>query len=386
MSSESACRARWIFPPGREPLADAAVILVDDVIADITTKHVPEAKELGSVALIPGLVNAHVHLEFSHLTEPIAPAAPFTDWIRTVIRTRQSEQPRQDAIIAGIDEVLRTQTTSVGEIATSPLSVELLSNSNLTGVVYQEVIGISQPRAAEQVIQLSQLLSAGAGRNELQIGLSPHAPYSVHPQLLQAIVETSKSSGCPLAMHLAENKSERELIGRCEGEFRTFLEERNLWPGDVWREFRTINDYLRVLSDASSCLIVHGNDLQEDEIEFLATQPQMSVVYCPRTHAYFGHDPHPLPKLLEQEIRVALGTDGRSSNPDLDLWREAKFVREAFPELNPHSVLDLATRNGAAALDLSSDGLTIGKPARWSAIELENSSSETDPWKLLFDT
>jgi cytosine/adenosine deaminase-related metal-dependent hydrolase len=81
---------------------------------------------------------------------------------------------------------------------------------------------------------------------------------------------------------------------------------------------------------------------------------------------------------------VALGTDGRSSNPDLDLWRESKFVRKTYPELSPRTVLNLATTNGAEALGLSSNGLTVGEPARWSAIELDESSRETDPWKLLF--
>jgi cytosine/adenosine deaminase-related metal-dependent hydrolase len=185
-------------------------------------------------------------------------------------------------------------------------------------------------------------------------------------------------------MHLAENTSERELIGRCEGEFRKFLEELNLWPGDVWQDFRAIEDYLRLLAEAPSCLVIHGNDLQEGEISFLASQPQMTVVYCPRTHAYFRHGPHPLQKLLEQGILVALGTDGRSSNPDLDLWQEAKFVRKTYPGLSPRTVLELATIRGAEALGLSSSGLTIGEPARWSAIELNAASNETDPWKQLF--
>lgn len=384
MPRESACRARWIFPPEREPLADATVILADGVIADITTKSVPDAVDLGSVALIPGLVNAHLHLEFSHLKQPIAPAAPFSDWIRAVIRSRQSEQSRRNALTAGIEEVLQAHTTAVGEIATSPLSAELLSDSTLAGVVFQELIGITEQRAAEQAGQLEQLISAPTAKESLTIGLSPHAAYSVHPELLQAIVKTSQSAGCPLAMHLAEHPSERDLIGNCAGEFRSFLEEMNLWPGDIWQELRTIQDYLNLLSEAASCLVIHGNDLRDDEIAFLVTQPQMMVVYCPRTHAYFGHSPHPLPKLLKQGIRVALGTDGRSSNPDLDLWREAKFVRQTFPALSPRTVLELATTNGAEALGLASNGLTIGEPSGWSVVNLDSSSNETDPWKLLF--
>lgn len=385
MSVEQAFRARWVFPPESEPIRDATIIVTAGILTDITTQRIPTAKDLGSAAIIPGLVNAHVHLEFSGHSTPITPPLPFTDWIRSVIRSRQQEGSREGLLASGIQECLQTETTALGEIATSPLSAKQLDECSLAGVVFQEVIGISEQAAREKGSQLVELLTDyQPQRDQLSIGLSPHAPYSVHPDLLQKIVQLSRSEHCPLAMHLAENRAERELIGSCEGEFRSFLEDMNLWPGDVWHEFRTINDYLRLLSQADSALIVHGNDLQADEIEYLATQSQMSVVYCPRTHAYFQHAQHPLPHLLDRGINVALGTDGRSSNPDLDLWQDARHVRQTFPNLSPNEVLNLATLNGARALKLCSSGLTIGRQARWSLVPLDALSSESDPWRLLF--
>lgn len=385
MSNETAYRARWVIPAETEPLSNATVIVTDRVITDITTTDVPQAEELGSVVLIPGLVNAHVHLEFSSLQKPIAPPLPFTNWIQNVIQSRQTETSREVSLAAGIKEVTQTGTTAVGEIATHPLSAQMLDDSQLAGVVFHELIGISEQVAHDKIGEVIDLLTAyEPARPDLKIGLSPHAPYSVHPDLLREIVDQSRSEKVPIAMHLAENPAERELIGKCEGEFRTFLESMNLWPGDVWGELRTINDYLRVLDDADSALVIHGNDLNTAEMDYLATRPQMSVVYCPRTHAYFQHTPHPLPQLLERGINVALGTDGRSSNPDLDLWQDVLEVRKKFPKLPPQTILQLATRNGASALNLSSDGLTVGKSARWSVIPLNDASSETDPWKLLF--
>jgi cytosine/adenosine deaminase-related metal-dependent hydrolase len=385
MPIEQAYRARWVFPPESEPISDATMIVVDGILTDITTQHVPTAKDLGSAAILPGLVNAHVHLEFSSLSAPIAPPLPFTDWIRSVIRSRQTEDSRESSLLAGIQECLQTETTAVGEIATSPLSTKQLDDCSLAGVVFHEVIGISEQAAREKGNQLTDLLTEyRPQRDQMNLGLSPHAPYSVHPDLLQKIVQLSRSEHCPLAMHLAENRAERELIGSCEGEFRSFLEEIELWPGDVWQEFRTINDYLRLLAQADSALIVHGNDFQSNEIEFLATQSQMSVVYCPRTHAYFQHSQHPLPHLLNHDINVALGTDGRSSNPDLDLWQDARHVRQTFPDLSPREVINLATTNGVRALKLPSDGLTLGEQARWSVISVDRQSSESDPWHLLF--
>jgi len=337
MPTEKAYRARWVVPAESDPIPDATMIVVDGIIADITTNKVPTAEDLGSVAIIPGLVNAHAHLEFSHLTTPIRPALPFTDWIRAVIQSRQQEVSRKSAISLGIEQLVQSGTTAVGEIATSPLSVSLLTECDLEGVVFQEVIGISKQAAREKGDQLVELLTDNSSRtNNLKLGLSPHAPYSVHPDLLQNIVELSRSKQVPLAI--------RELIAACEGEFRQFLEEMGLWPGDVWQDLRTIHDYLRLLANADSALVIHGNDLQADEITYLATQPQMSVVYCPRTHHYFQHSPYPLPQLIESGINVALGTDGRSSSPDLDLWQEVMHVRHIFPAMAPQQLLKLATR------------------------------------------
>jgi len=385
MPTEKAYRARWVVPAESDPIPDATMIVVDGIIADITTNKVPTAEDLGSVAIIPGLVNAHAHLEFSHLTTPIRPALPFTDWIRAVIQSRQQEVSRKSAISLGIEQLVQSGTTAVGEIATSPLSVSLLTECDLEGVVFQEVIGISKQAAREKGDQLVELLTDNSSRtNNLKLGLSPHAPYSVHPDLLQKIVELSRSKQVPLAMHLIENRAERELIAACEGEFRQFLEEMGLWPGDVWQDLRTIHDYLRLLANADSALVIHGNDLQADEITYLATQPQMSVVYCPRTHHYFQHSPYPLPQLIESGINVALGTDGRSSSPDLDLWQEVMHVRHIFPAMAPQQLLKLATTNGSHALGIPSDGLTMGEPARWSLISLDKESSESDPWRLLF--
>jgi len=385
MLTDAAYRVRWAFPPESQPVPDATVLVTEGVISDITTQNVPEAEDLGSVAIIPGLVNAHVHLEFSSLDDPIAPPLPFTDWIHKVIQSRQQESSPEVALIAGIEETLETRTTAVGEIATGPLSLRMLQTSSLQGVVFHELIGISEQLAREKIGEIGELLTADTTqRNELTVGLSPHAPYSVHPKLLYEIVRQSRAQKCPLAMHLAENPAERELIGHCSGEFRDFLESMDLWPGDVWKELRSIDAYLRVLADADSALVIHGNDLHPDEIAYLSSQPQMSVVYCPRTHAYFEHPRHPLPQLLDRGINVALGTDGRSSNPDLNLWNEVLTVRRNFPELSPHTVLALGTKNGGQALGLGTDGLTIGESPRWSVIPVNDESSETDPWRLLF--
>jgi cytosine/adenosine deaminase-related metal-dependent hydrolase len=107
---------------------------------------------------------------------------------------------------------------------------------------------------------------------------------------------------------------------------------------------------IQQLSKSPRSLLIHGNDLQTDEIAQLRQFSHLSVVYCPRTHAYFGHDPHPVDRLLKAGVTVALGTDSKASNPDLNLWREVQYLLQVRPDLDPLSVLHMATAAGADAL------------------------------------
>lgn len=373
MSFERAYRARWIFPTEGEPLAEATLLIERGTIVDITQLNIPDAVDLGNVALIPGFVNAHVHLEFGHLEEPIAPFVPFTDWIRNVVAARRAAEGNLEANLKrSIDEVRRTGTRAVGEIATSAASLPMLASSGLEGVLFHEVIGPLPEMIDSRLEGVRDSLAAFAKTSSLlRSGLSPHAPYTVHPELLVRLVTVAIERDLPVAMHLAETSSELELLRSGSGEFRDLLERVDLWPGDVWAEFRGVRDYLRLLATAPRCLVVHGNYLNEDDIRFLETQPQMSVAYCPRTHANFAHPPHPWMQLHERGINVCLGTDGRSSNPDLDLWNEVKYLHRAHPEIAGAMLLKLATTNGAIGLGLMEParGIAIGTPAKLALIE-----------------
>jgi cytosine/adenosine deaminase-related metal-dependent hydrolase len=144
-------------------------------------------------------------------------------------------------------------------------------------------------------------------------------------------------------------------------------------------------DYLKPLADVERGLVVHGNYLNDEDISFLAKQPQLSVVYCPRTHAYFGHQNHPWPKLLEAGVRVVLGTDSRASNPDLNLWEEVKFLSRTHPEVPPEQWIQWATRDGAIALygpSTKLGTLQVGHPSGFTWIPLANGKA-TDPYAAL---
>ena len=135
-------------------------------------------------------------------------------------------------------------------------------------------------------------------------------------------------------MHLAESREELELLADGAATFRELLEERSMWDAAaIPARHRGRSIICGVLAEAPRSLVIHGNYLAGDEIAFLGQRREtMSVVYCPRTHAYFGHEPYPLEAMLAAGVRVALGTDSRASNPDLELAGRDAIRRDAsFP-------------------------------------------------------
>lgn len=369
--------ARWIFPVDALPIANGMIEIEGNRITDVSARRAPDAIDLGNVALIPGLVNAHTHLEFSDLGAPVLPARPFTAWIRALVSVRRGRPtPAADSIAAGLRESLAAGSAVVGEILTAT-SEDLASACAAARddhpsrlFAFREILGLPASRIADQLAQARVHLQAASLPAGVTPGLSPHAPYSVHPDLVRGCVELCREMSAPLAMHLAETRAELELLDRATGEFVEMLTAFGVWQPDAIPRGSRPLDYLRMLAPLPRALVVHGNYLEDDERRFVAEHPHLTVVYCPRTHAFFGHDPHPWRELLERGASVAVGTDSRGSNPDLSLWRELQFLRTRFPETDPAVILERGTLAGARALgcDMDFGSLAPGKRAALCAI------------------
>src|SRR5207248_2522199 len=206
--------------------------------------------------------------------------------------------------------------------------------------VFHELIGLTPERAAAAAQAGRDWLNSRAATDTCRPGLSPHAPYSVRDSLFAA----AAACGVPAAVHLAESLAERELLEHRRGPFVDFLTGLGVY--DPSGPVGSPEQVPPLLARAMPLLLVHGNDLRTDP----ALPQGASVVYCPRTHAAFGHAPYPLHRFRAAGVRVALGTDSLASNPDLDLLAEARLVRRLFPDVPAADVLRMATRNGAEAL------------------------------------
>jgi aminodeoxyfutalosine deaminase len=372
------------------PPIDGGMVVIEGSKIAAVGKHlaVEPVEDLGDVAIVPGLVNAHTHLEFSDLSQPLGtPGMSLPDWLRLVIEHRQAggEDPHK-AVLSGLEECLAAGTSALGEIATTDPRASDLPETMPSTVVFHESIGPTLARAQSAIAAAEEFLAGGSARPEIVPALCPHAPYTVHPHLLSSLVELSRRYRVSVAMHLAESREELELLLLSAGPIRELLESVGAWEPSDDARLPCIVDYLAELSKAPRALVIHGNYLDDDEVEFLAAHRQtMSVVYCPRTHHFFGHEPYPLARRLDLGVSMALGTDSRASNPDLSLFEEMRFVAEHHPDVDPATILRLGTMAGAAALGLEkrTGTIEIGKQADLAVIALSAPSAD-DPHELLF--
>lgn len=388
-----ALKARYLFPVGAPPLADGVLTVRGGKIVAVGRSAAEdcEVEDLGNVAILPGLVNAHVHLELSDAPRPLgSPGMAFPDWIRQVIAYRRGRKAEPSAAVRqGLEESLRSGTTTLGEIAQPGWPEEEFERSPTGAVVFLEAIGLVRDRMAAKLEEARRHLASAAGARHWRAGLSPHAPYTVHPELFAGLAMLAAEAQAPLAFHLAESPEELQLLASGGGPFRELLESLGAWQPEAIPRGTKPLDYLRQLAQANvRSLVIHGNYLDDAEIALIAqARETMSVVYCPRTHAYFGHARHPLARLLAAGANVAVGTDSRASNPDLSVLEELRFVAREFPQLPRLTVLELGTLRGAEALGLADSigSLAPGKLANLAVVRLPEGDA-VEPHELVFDS
>jgi cytosine/adenosine deaminase-related metal-dependent hydrolase len=369
--------ARWVFPVDRPPLEGGTVTVAGGRIASVEPRGARRADvDLGNVALLPGLVNAHTHLDLSGARGHCPPGPDFTAWLLDVIafrRARTAEQVRED-VRAGLEEAIKFGTTLLGDVAAEGATWDALAAAPLRAVVFRELIGLSDERAAAAWGALVAWLLSRPASATCRPGISPHAPYSARASLFFA----AACEGVPVMTHLAETAAERRLLLDRQGPFVGFLKGLGAWAPDGLAD--SPDHVLRLTSSLSPVLYAHGNDLRPDE----AVPANGTVVFCPRTHAAFGHPPHPFRELLARGARVALGTDSLASNPDLDVLAEARFLHGRHPEVPGSVLLRMATLSGAEALGWGGEtgSLTPGKSADLVALPLPEEDGG-DPHRLV---
>jgi cytosine/adenosine deaminase-related metal-dependent hydrolase len=322
--------------------------------------------DLGNVAILPGLVNAHTHLELSHLRGRIPAGQTFVSWIRAVIAARgnNAEPGIPAAIEEGIAEAIRCGTAAVGDITNTLTTCAPLAGSALDGVVFYEIIGFNPKDPIGLVNRAMEAIRAAPARDRVRTTLAAHAPYSVAPAVLRAIAAAVESDGLPCSIHVAESIEETEFLRTGGGPWRALLEDLGVWnPAWIAPGVSPVG----YLDDegffAPRVLAVHGVRVTAGDLERLAAR-RATIVACPRSNAYTGAGTPPIEQFYASGVQVAVGTDSLASTPDLNVFSELAMMRALGPGVPAARLLDSATRQGARALGLEAHYGTMSPGTR----------------------
>ncbi|MDO8519095.1 MAG: amidohydrolase family protein [Deltaproteobacteria bacterium] len=348
--------APHVFPIESPPLSPGVIRVEGDVITDIggeslLQKYQGENIQKLSLTLFPGFVNAHCHLDLTSLNS--LPQNTFVEWIKEVVRRKNAMTPGETTagIKAGIQCLLASGVTTIGDhigYATDPAPILA---SPLRSLLFGEVLGLVR-EVAEDIYHTFQKISSS------KLHISPHSVHAVHPGTLEKVFQ----GPYPLSCHLAESGPEEEYFKDHRGPLADFVRERGLALSHRGKSGLACLQEMGL--DISKLLVVHGNYLNDDELDTIAKE-KISIVHCPGSHAFFGHRPFPLEKCLKRGINIALGTDSVASNTKLDFLHEMKLMSQAYPSLSTDEILHMATIGGAKALRMEGEigSLAPGKKA-----------------------
>lgn len=384
-------RAAWVCPIARPAVQNGWVAIREGRVAGLGSAEQPPpapAHDLGEVAILPGLINAHVHLELSWLRDRVPPAASFIDWITQLFVTRggRSERPGDpkvtDAARAAAREMREAGTAALGDISNSLATVESIHAAGLRGVVFHELLGFNLP-TGRSVVETRPLraMAARLGGDAVRVSVAPHAPYSVSPELFQAIRAEVDGSAVPItSVHLGESESEVEFLRDGSGPWPGILK----WVGSEREDWTPPGvspvEYLADLGmlDART-MVVHAVQLRDGDLRRLAAIG-CTVVTCPRSNQWVGVGAPPIARFYAAGVKVAVGTDSLASVSDLNLFSELAALRCLAPSVPARALLESATRVGAEALGLGDElgTIEVGKRAELIAISVPGPATGCD--------
>jgi cytosine/adenosine deaminase-related metal-dependent hydrolase len=384
--------ASWVLPVAGPPIADGWVAVDSGRVVAIGHRAAPadqaRAVELGRVAVLPGLVNAHTHLELSYLRDRIAPSAAMVPWVRAVMAARRGQtDPQAPEILEAVDRAIAESvacgTVAVGDISNTLATFAPLARSPLAAVVFYEVIRFLTDDPAGVVEHARHRIDLLAPTGRVRACLAAHAPYSVAPLVFRGLRQAAdRDPFSPTSVHLAESAEEVEFIRTAGGPWRELLEELGVWdPAWVAPKVSPVQYLDECGFLGPRVLAVHGVHMTTDDLARLAALGA-TLVTCPRSNRHTGAGRPPVAQFYQSGVRVAIGTDSLASAPDLSVFSELAALRALAPRVPASALLESATRQGARALGLDADYGTIepGKLARLIAVDVPDGAGDVEEY------
>ena len=356
-------RARTVVTMDGAPIENGAVAVSGDRIVDVgkfpevsASHSAQEIIDLGEQVLLPGLINAHCHLDYTCLRGRIPQQKSFTDWIRAINREKSKLSPQDyiSSINEGFTEAKRFGTTTIANLTAFPELIQQLPHAPIRTWWLAELIDVRSPDRANQLVDSAVELL----KSEQNYGLAPHALFTASKNLYLRCEEATE--GNLLTTHLAESREEMEMFRDASGPLYEFLESIGRDMGDCGHG-TPLECFLRVRDSSirrslgtqneSDWLVAHLNELIESDFELLKKmKTKFHVVHSPRSHAYFDHRRFPFKRFDAIGFNICLGTDSLASNESLSLFAEMCAFQRNESAISPKEILEMVTVNSASAL------------------------------------
>src|SRR4051812_12191149 len=384
--------ARWVLPITDTPLENATVAVDGGRIAFVgPRKAAPKGDDvdLGDCVLMPGLVNAHCHLELTAM-RGFLEDLDFRRWILRLTSAKRAVMTPEsllDSARAGLEEGIAAGITTYADTCDSGVVIDAMREYGVRGIMYQELFGPDPKQCKASIADFRAKL---ARRRTLEtdrcrVGISPHAPYTVSDDLFRASASLAAAEKLPMAIHIAESEVESQLVVDAKGAFADGLRSRGI---DVRRRAKSPVELLAKLGVLDQRpLLIHCIRVGADDLDLIRAQ-KAPIAHCPISNAKLGHGIAPLLEILSAGIDVGMGTDSMASNNRMDLLEESRtalLMQRArvgtHEALSAADVLELATMGGACALGLAEEigSLEVGKSADLAAFEVGGAIPTYDP-------
>lgn len=346
-------RARTVVSMEGEPIHDGGVAISGGKITavghfhEVGQRQSGEVLDLGEQVLMPGLINAHCHLDYTMLRGKFPPQRSFSDWIQAINteKAKLTEQDYIDSIHAGFAEARSFGTTTILNLIALPKLVAAIKKQPVRTWWFGELIDVRIPDQAERLAdEAAEFLKPAK-----HWGLAPHAPFTASQRLYGRCEEIARRENVPLTTHLAESREEMEMFRDARGAAFDFLKEIGRPMEDCGRE-TPLSLFLRTRTIDQRWIVAHLNELDADDFDLLRAAPKFHIAHCPRSHTFLGHAPFALGRLRALGFNTCLGTDSLASNSSLSLFAEMRELLRKEPGLSSREVLEMVTINGAAAI------------------------------------
>jgi len=361
-------RCRWLITMDGEPLENAAFVVEKNRFVEVgpapevLQRYPGDVVDLGECIVLPGLINAHCHLDYSSLRGSILPSRNFPQWISRInaLKRSLSDEDYLVAMEMGFFELRRFGVTSVFNIVATPQVLPRLAPPRIRTWFFLELIDI-RPRPWLDDPAFGSWLFFEPHNWLGGFGLSPHAPYTASPELYSAAVAAAHDFKMPFTTHVSESTTEYEMFAAGKGELFDFLSKMGRPMTDCGRlsPFRSLALSGLLPKDA---LLVHMNEVDEADLEVLGQDEwrSLSIVHCPKSARFLHHRPFPLQALKQRGLNICLGTDSLASNDSLNLFAEMRMAARNHSFLNAKELLEMVTVKPARAIGLEQ---SVGKVA-----------------------